>query len=211
MMKRAILRSCIVAGLMAMSGRQPQARSEEVGDVCSNSELMRSIRIIDAACHDLSGCDFESLGELERLEKSKLIEAWAHPDVAAVHVFFPTNVFDITQAYDWASIRDQLESLKYMTSIRDATLYVIGQASRTGSFDQNVALSRKRMQSVSLFIRDVLKVECRDVRGGYLGARFVQLATNDAKGFRLHPAAYRGDELVLNQAVHVFLVPCEIR
>ena len=181
------------------------------GAICDNAALMRSVRVIDSACHDLSGCDFDALNELNGLNREELLNAWADQEVSAVHIFFPTNVFDVTRAYDWDQVRDQLESLQYLTNTKAATLYVIGQASRKGTFDRNVALSRRRMQSVSLYIRDVLKIECHAVRGGYLGAKFIQLSKGDATRLRLHPDTFRRDELVLNQAVHVFVIPCRLR
>ncbi len=181
------------------------------GGICDNVQLMRSIRIIDSACHDISGCNFDALQELEQLDADRLLEAWASPEVGALHIFFPQSVYDVTLSHDWDEVRDHLESMKYLTATAQATIYVIGQASRTGSFDKNVHLSRKRMQSVSLYLRDVLKIECREIRGGYLGARFMQLRRRDAQRLKLHPNSYRGNELTLNQAVHVFVIPCRVR
>ena len=199
--------------LMAACTLAPLAPATEAAElgaaVCRNEALKRAVAIIDAACSELEGCNFEALKEIERIDRVPLLAALRDVAVSPVHIFFDTNVSDVTRSIDWAGNRDILGSYNFITNIEHGTMYVIGQASRVGSFDVNVKLSRDRMQSVLLYIRDVLKVKCHRIKGGYLGSEVFQLRLSDANALGVAPPQYRGDVQVLNQAVHVFVFPCE--
>ena len=197
---------CLLLALGASIGAAVASAIEP--DVCQNKALRRAIAIIDAACHDLSGCNFDSLRQIEGIRRPELLAALRDPNLYPVHVFFEANVSDVTQARDWSTKKDLLEGYQYITGIEQATVFVLGQASRTGGFDQNVKLSRERMQGILLYMRDHLRIKCRAIKGGYLGSDIFQLGLPDASALRLLPEEFRNDSLVLNQAVHVFIVPC---
>lgn len=177
--------------------------------VCENQALRRAIRVIASACHDLSGCDFDSLKQIDQISRPELLAALRDPNVYPVHIFFEANVSDVTRSRDWKTKKDHLAAYSYITGLEDGIVVVIGQASRTGSFDLNVRLSRERMQGVLLFLRDQLKIKCRSIKGGYVGSEIFQLSSVDASALRLLPEEFRNDPDVLNQSVHVFVYPCE--
>ncbi len=177
-------------------------------EVCNNEPLKRAVSIVAGACSELSGCNFEALREIDRINRPALLAALRDPAVLPVHVFYDMNVSDLTRSIGWSAKRDILGTYEYLTGIERATLFVLGQASDIGDFDTNVRLSRERMQGVLLYLRDVLKIKCVAIKGGYLGAKIFKLTPSDASALNIDPTEYRGDPNVLNQSVHVFVFPC---
>lgn len=176
--------------------------------VCKNETLLNAIRIVNRACNDVD-CNFESLKELNAgVDKSVLFSTLRNNDLKPVHLFFPEDVSDITRAFDWNTIkRSQLTSLRYDGS-EDAVVFVLGRASLTGEKEHNVRLSRERMASVLNYLKLELNMKCKAFRGAWLGNQILYLYESDAATLGISPQDWRSNVLVLNQAVHVFVVPC---
>jgi outer membrane protein OmpA-like peptidoglycan-associated protein len=127
----------------------------------------------------------------------------------AVHLFFPTGKAELIECFDWeTSKRSQLNTFRFLNNAERSTVYLIGRASVTGSVELNRQLSAARMQSVYNYLRYDLKIPCPNFRGAWMGKEILQFTFSDAAYLKLPPQEFRGDELVLNQAVHVFAVPC---
>ncbi len=177
--------------------------------VCSNTALLTAIRIIDGACTDLY-CDFSRLSELNsRVDKGALLKAFLDRDIQSIHLFFPSNQSSLASVFDWnTSKKDQLASLRYMNDPEDSIIYVLGRASITGTYDQNVGLSRDRMKAIMDYLKG-LGLPCHRFRGAWFGKTIQQFTTSDAAFVRIPSVDYRNDELILNQSVHVFVFPCK--
>jgi outer membrane protein OmpA-like peptidoglycan-associated protein len=177
--------------------------------VCDNVELRRAIRTIYDACNDIT-CDFSKLQELEDIDKSKLLAALRNPYLRPVHLFFPSGRTQLQETFDWRTTKQaQLDSVKLLDDPENTIVFVIGRASVTGNRDLNIRLSRERMLSVMDYLKNKLQVRCHKFKGGWLGKEYLQLTPSDATVLNLNGRDYRDDELVLNQAVHVFVFPCK--
>lgn len=175
---------------------------------CTNAVLMDAVAIIDQACTG-DHCEFLKLKELDALDKGALLAAMQHPDMKAVHLFYPSGKVDLKDVLDWGTIKKaQLDTLKYLDDPQNTVVYIIGQASTTGSASKNRLFSQARMQNILNYLKDDLMVNCHDVRGAYVGAEILQLAKSDATFLRIEENDFRKDGLILNQSVHVFVVPC---
>lgn len=207
------LRGCVV--LMAVGagtvlwGQTGSLSSKGSPVVCENADLRQAIRIIERACTDLS-CDFGKLRELDsRVDKPTLLAALRDPYLAPVHLFFPANESSVYGAFDWSTIKkSQVDSLAHLNDPENAVVFVLGRASQTGDYEHNKRLSRERMQSVLKYLKEDLRIRCSRFRGAWFGKEILQLARSDARHLNLEPDDYRQDELILNQAVHVFVFPC---
>jgi hypothetical protein len=176
--------------------------------VCDNQELRRAIRSIYDACNDIT-CDFSKLREIEDIPKGKLLAALNNPYLRPVHLFFPSGHTQLNDAFDWRTTKkDQLDTIKLLDDPDNTVVFVIGRASTTGDRDVNIRLSRERMLSVMHYIQFELRVRCHKFKGGWLGKEYLQLSRSDAALLNVESRDYRNDELVLNQAVHVFVFPC---
>jgi outer membrane protein OmpA-like peptidoglycan-associated protein len=179
--------------------------------ICDNVDILRAVRIIDEACIK-NFCDVEKLHELEFIKKSDLLRALSDPSLSPRHVFFPKGKTSLNEAFDWNTIKKtQLDSIADDTDPENSVLFIIGYASRTGSVETNIRLSRERMLSVYNYLVNVRHVRCKVIKGAWVGKSTLQLDGSDANLFNLYPRDYREDELVLNQAVHVFIYPCRDR
>lgn len=181
----------------------------EQPEVCSNSELLKAISIIEQAC-TREYCSFDLLRQLDsHVEKSVFLGALANPHLHSVHLFFPRNEASIEKVFDWnATKRDQLASLLLMDNPADSVIFVLGQASATGDAQHNRDLSYERMQSILRYLSDELVLSCGGYRVAWLGEEVMQLHLSDANFLHIAPQDYRGDEYILNQSVHVFVFPC---
>jgi len=185
---------------------------------CSNQALLEALRIIDRACKG-GQCDFDELRALDdRVGKREFLGALKNPELWATHVFFPANDFRLEDSFDWHSFkRDQVASLALMNKPESTAIFILGQASTTapeGSIngegdDFNRRKSWNRMQSMLSFLRDDLKLPCKDFRVGWFGREIMQLEVGDAAWLGIPGQDYRSDRNVLNQAVHVFAFPCK--
>ncbi len=178
--------------------------------VCDNPDLATVFEIIGEACtrHE---CDISILGELDsRIGRTQLLGALRNPDLRAVHLFFPMNRSSVEEIFDWGTIKfDQLDSLRYSVSRPEETVvFVIGKASAVGSIQHNRELSRDRARSVMSYIKETLPLPFHHVHGAWVGREVMQFGDSDARILNLEPNDFREDDLVLNQAVHVFLYPC---
>lgn len=141
--------------------------------------------------------------------RDALLAAFANKDLNAVHVFFPENKSELKDCFDWGTgKKSQLNTFQYLNRVEQSTIYLIGRASRTGTMDHNRKLSAARMQSVYNYLRYDLKVPCPRFRGAWMGKEILQFGLGEASFLKLNSREFRDDELVLNQAVHVFAVPC---
>lgn len=184
-------------------------------EVCENRELLDALRIVNSACsEDL--CNFSKLAELDSVvDREQFLIALSNPYLRAVHIFFPSNEYELFKAFDWWSIkRGQMSTLRSIDNPERAAVFIIGSASVTGALgdqgdDHNRRLSYSRMRGVLDYLRDELKIPCRDFRVGWLGREVLQLSASDATFLHVNPRDYRSDDYVLNQSVHVFVFPCK--
>lgn len=178
-------------------------------DVCSNQPLLEALRILHRACTPID-CNFTQLRVLDDPRyRDALLAAFANRDLNAVHVFFPTALSEVQDCFDWqTSKRSQLNTFNFLNNAERSTVYLIGRASVTGSIEFNRKLSAARMQSVHRYLRFDLKIPCPNFRGAWMGKEILQFTLSDASYLKLQPQEFRNDELILNQAVHVFAVPC---
>jgi len=184
-------------------------------EVCYNSELTKAIDIISNACNEYE-CDASSLRQLDtRVKKPLLLTALRDPQLRPVHIFFdhdqpaPDGTIGVALHWDlWK--RDHVGTLQSIDA-KNSIVFIIGQASRTGTFDYNFRLSQRRMEVVVNYLKNVLHVQCQSFRGGWLGNDIFQLTLADADFLGIPAREYDNDELKLNQAVHVFVYPCADR
>lgn len=204
--RRTFLRTLAYAGLAAHVC--PNAFAAQA-DVCSNQPLIDALRILHRACTPIN-CNFTTLRILDDLRyRDALLAAFANRDLNAVHLFFPTNRSEVQDCFDWeVSKKSQLNTFRYLNNAERSTVYLIGRASLTGSIDHNRRLSAARMQSVHHYLRFDLQIPCPNFRGAWMGKEILQFTFSDASYLKLPPREFRDDELVLNQAVHVFAIPC---
>ncbi len=201
------LRVAIIAVLVFLAGRA-EIYSYERPPVCDNRELRRAMRSIYDACNDVT-CDFSKLRELQDIDKSKLLAALSNPYLRPVHLFFPSGRTALEESFDWRTTKkDQLDAIRFIDDPANTIVFVVGRASATGDRDMNIRISRERMISVLDYIENRLNVRCHKFKGGWLGKEYLQLSRSDAAYLHLESRDYRNDELVLNQAVHVFVFPC---
>lgn len=198
-----------VALAMLLSGSATTGKG--ASGICDNIDILRAVRIIDEACQE-SFCDSSKLHELEYIKKSDLLRALSDPSLSPRHIFFPKGKTSLNDAFDWNTIKkSQLDSIADDTDPEHSVLFIIGYASRTGSVETNIRLSRERMLSVYHYLLDERHVRCKTIKGAWVGKTTLQLDQSDANLFSLYPRDYREDDLVLNQAVHVFIYPCSDR
>jgi hypothetical protein len=211
-MSRLKKTSVAVAVLFCMTAYSAGAETPESGwpRVCKNPELLKAIRIIDSACSEIK-CDAATLQQLDtRVDKPTLLAALRDEDLNPIHIFFESGQSELHGgALHWSEWkRDQVASLKFMSDPTNAVVFVLGQASVSGSNQHNFELSQRRMISVMRYIQDVLKIKCRAFHGGWLGEDIFQLTPSDARVLNIDPSDFDSDELKLNQAVHIFVFPC---
>ncbi len=178
--------------------------------VCSNRELSAVFKIISRACtrHE---CDISKLGELDSdIERVQLLGTLRNPDLRPIHLFFPSNEDSVDGIFDWNSQKkSQLDAIRFAVSSPEETVvFVLGKASRTGTISHNRELSRDRSRSVIRYIKSSLDLPFHHIHGAWVGREVLQFSDSDARTLNLEPQDYRKDDLVLNQAVHVFLYPC---
>jgi outer membrane protein OmpA-like peptidoglycan-associated protein len=126
-----------------------------------------------------------------------------------VHIFFPSGKTRLTDAFDWTTTKEgQLRTISNLNNPDETIIFIIGYASQTGDEGLNVRISRDRMYSVYFYLKNVLGVKCKSIKGAWVGKTILQLQESDASLLGLTQRDYRGDPLVLNQAVHVFIYPC---
>lgn len=199
--------SSLMAGLLALIAVTHDARAASAG-ICQNVDLLNAVRIIDTACTP-QFCDPAKLKELENVTRSDLLRALRDPQLMPVHIFFPSGKRKLNEAYDWATIKeDQLRTISDLNNPSETTIFIIGYASNTGDDAMNVNLSRDRMYAVYFYLKNVLKVKCKLIKGAWVGKTVLQLHESDAQLLNLVARDYRSDPLILNQAVHVFIYPC---
>jgi hypothetical protein len=179
--------------------------------VCNNQELIKAVRIIDNAC-DQVDCDFRELAQLDRnVDKASLLAALTNRDLSPVHLFFPEGKFALQDAFDWDTTkRAHLDRLRYIDRPEDVVVFVLGRASVTGDPMANRDLSWKRMRGVLTHIKSLLQNRCRHFKGAWFGEEILYLEPEDASLLGLRDHEWRNSQLVLNQAVHVFVFPCRI-
>jgi hypothetical protein len=207
MVRAQVLKVALLSVVVVFAGRT-NIYTYQRPPVCANVELRRAIRSINDACTDIT-CDFSKLRELDDIDKGKLLAALRNPYLRPVHLFFPKGQTQLSDAFDWRTTKkDQLDSIKYIDDPDNTIVFVIGRASATGNRDVNIRLSRERMLSVMDYVRNHLQVKCHKFKGGWLGKDYLQLSRSDATLLNVESRDYREDELILNQAVHVFVFPC---
>jgi hypothetical protein len=221
----SVLLSLLFIGQSGMRRVSPahSKRIPESGwpEVCYNATLKDAIDIIDSACNEYE-CDASTLKQLDtRVKKPLLLTALRDPQLRPIHIFFNKNeprsakgkrrAENIDVALHWSAWKhDQVETLTKIDP-RNSVVYVIGQASKTGSYDYNYRLSQRRMQVVIDYLKKQLHVECQSFRGGWLSNNIFQLTAADADFLDIKTREYDNDEDKLNQAVHVFVFPCADR
>lgn len=207
MMNRVIWRVVVVAvAAFFTSGGQPRAATPM--GICENADLLNAVRIIDGAC-SAEFCDAQKLREIENVNRGDLLRALRDPFLMPVHIFFPANKTRLNEAFDWETIKqDQLRTISSLNDPKETVIFIIGYASSTGEEGMNVRLSRDRMYGVYFYLKNVLGVKCRYIKGAWVGKTILQLHESDAPLLGLSPRDYRDDPLILNQAVHVFIYPC---
>jgi outer membrane protein OmpA-like peptidoglycan-associated protein len=199
--------SSLVAGTIALVAAKYDAHAAPPG-ICQNVDLLNAVRIIDSACTP-QFCDPAKLKELENVTRSDLLRALRDPQLMPVHIFFPAGKRKLTDAFDWATIKeDQLRTISDLNDPEHTTIFIIGYASKTGDEAMNVGLSRDRMYAVYFYLKNVLKVKCKLIKGAWVGKTVLQLHESDAQILNLVARDYRSDPLILNQSVHVFIYPC---
>jgi hypothetical protein len=125
-----------------------------------------------------------------------------------LHFFFRTGKSSFDDILNRGRAEEQLRSLKFLSDPENAVIYVIGQASKPGSIEDNFLLSQARMKTVMEYLERTLRVKCFDMRGGWVGEEVFQLDSVDASRMGIEPAEYEGNSQILNQAVHIFVFPC---
>lgn len=198
---------CCLVVLLSVPGQA--VALEDPPQVCSNAELLKAIEIIEEACGEFT-CDISKLMELDtRIDKPTLFGALRNPHLAPVHLFYPMNHSDIEDAFDWETLKkEQLESLKFVADPMSTIVYVLGRASRTGNREYNIQLSRDRALGVLKHIQSEVEKDFIHFHGAWVGKEVLQLQRSDARLLNLEPQDFREDDLVMNQAVHVFVFPC---
>ena len=204
---RLAFRTAVLAALTSLL-ISTSGTGQDTPGICNNVDMLRAVRIIDQACRD-SFCDSTKLHEIEGIQKSDLLRALSDPSLSPRHIFFPSGKTALKDSFDWGTIkRSQLDSIADISNPNQAVVFIIGYASITGSAAKNVRLSRERMESVYDYLQNVRHVRCRKIKGAWVGNTTLQLDKSDATLFNLFPRDYRNDNLILNQAVHVFIYPC---
>ncbi len=200
--------ACVMCLVFLLGSSALHAQQEPT--VCQNRALRAAISIIEEACTPVT-CDFARLRDIDSLDKAALLAALGDRELHPVSLFFPLNEDSAVGAFDWKTIKhSQLETLKFITNINRAAIFVIGRASTIGNNDANRLLSINRMRSVMAYIQNELNITCRVFYGGYLGAEIFQLGLSDAAHLGIAPVDFRNDQFILNQSVHVFVLPCEL-
>lgn len=197
--------------LLLLLPARPAVAQHTRSPVCSNAALIDAVKIIDSACSPDGGCRPDILSQLDsRVDKPSLMVALRHPALAAVHLFFPSGRTRVGDILDWQTLkRDQLGTFRFIDDPAATPIFILGRASRTGSVGLNWALSRDRVEAVRRYLRQVVCPTCTDIRTGYLGKETLRLFRSDARLLNLEPQDYRqDDDLILNQSVHVFVLPC---
>jgi hypothetical protein len=193
----------IVLTCAAAAGQQPA--------VCADKFLLAAVRTIDRACVE-AGCDFSKLRAIETLPRADLLTALRDPYLTPVHIFFPSDERELSNAFDWTTgKKDQLDTLR-AASGNGGVVFILGKASVTGEVgtvgDQhNRLLSIDRMKSVKKYLETSLHIECH-FKGGYFGREVFQLDPSDARLLNVEPNDFRNDPLILNQSVMIFVYPC---
>ncbi|HEX3071011.1 MAG TPA: hypothetical protein VHX14_20755 [Thermoanaerobaculia bacterium] len=182
--------------------------------ICENETLASAVRVIDSAC-GAGDCNPETLRQLDKIDRSKLIAAMRSAELYPTHIFFPPDQFAVAAAIDWkAGKDDQLSTFVTNVDRKRSTVYIIGQASITGPSTPvenrryNFKLSRQRMAAVMGYLESELHLKCFAIKGGFLGNDIFQLTESDAGNLRIPASDYHNDPLILNQAVHIFAYPC---
>lgn len=207
-MKGMRLAVAVMATLIMMFAPATELLADDP-PVCSNRALRRAIRTINDACTDIS-CNFDKLKELENIDKASLLDSLRNPYLRPVHLFFPANKTRLDDAFDWRTTKKaQLDGIRLMDDPENSIVFVIGRASVTGDRDHNIKLSRARMMSVMDYVKYELRVPCHEFKGGFLGKEYLQMSLSDAGHLYINELDFRKDELILNQAVHVFVFPCK--
>jgi hypothetical protein len=207
MQKQLVAISCLV--LLVFSW--PSLGEGPPSGICDNADLLQAVRVIDGAC-SAEFCDPKKLSEIENVNRGDLLRALRDPYLMPVHIFFPSGKTRLDDAFDWATIKqDQLRTISNLNNPDETVIFIIGYASRTGGEGMNVNLSRDRMYSVYFYLKNVLGVKCKAIKGAWVGKTILQLQESDAPLLGLTARDYRSDPLVLNQAVHVFIFPCASR
>jgi outer membrane protein OmpA-like peptidoglycan-associated protein len=177
--------------------------------VCRNEPLLEALRVLHRACTPLN-CDFSELRLLDdQRYRIPILAALTNHELNPVNIFFPRNKTELHDAFDWETRKQaQLGTFNYINDAKIATVYMIGRASVTGSDRLNRQLSAARMASVYDYLKNDLRIPCPTFRGAWMGREILQFNDSDAAYMGIPTQDYRGDVLVLNQAVHVFAVPC---
>lgn len=206
----ALLGQCLVLFLFCAN-----AYADPDPEVCSNVELLNALRIVNSACTEET-CDFSKLEKLDAVvDREQFLTALSNPHLRAVHIFFPSNEYELSRAFDWLSTKSgQISTLRAIDNPERSAVFVIGSASVTGAEgkrgdDHNRKLSYSRMQGVLEYLKEDLRIECKDFRVGFLGREIMQLSVSDGSFLKINSRDYRNDEYVLNQSVHVFVFPCK--
>lgn len=180
-------------------------------EICHNKELLEAMRIINRACSQ-EGCSVEALKELNStsVNKEKLMGALRNPYLFPVHIFFPANKTDLSEAYDWEiAKKNQLATISYLQAPSDSVIYVIGRASTLGNRKFNQKLSQMRTRSVLDYLQNKLKIKCGGFQAAWLGQDALQLSASDANTLNLNSKDYRNSMQILNQSVELFVFPCK--
>lgn len=188
---------------------RPQKAEVSQPEVCSNQELSKAIRVIRAACNDVT-CNPQLLKEIDTgVDKSTLLFALRSPHLLPVHIFFPIGETELSKAFDWPTIKkEQLDTIRFLENPGNTLIFILGRASTVGNFDKNVLISQRRAESVKSYIQNNLKVNCKAFHGAWLGETIFQWDISDAAFMNIPTRDYRASEMVLNQSVHVFAFPC---
>lgn len=205
MMNRTLFKVAVIA-IMALS--YATNVSPATPGICENVDLLNAVRIIDSACTP-EFCNPAKLREIESVTRSDLLRALRDPRLMPVHIFFPSGKAALSDAFDWPTIKeDQLKTIANLDNPEETSIFIIGYASKTGDEATNVSLSRDRMYAVYFYLKNVLKVKCKFIKGAWVGKTILQLHESDAQLLNLVARDYRNDPLILNQSVHVFIYPC---
>lgn len=193
-----------------VEGQDAGGRDEDRAPVCDNAALKEVFDLISTACRT-GECDPKILAQLDsRVNRGQLLGILRNRELSGVHLFFPSNRDEVTNIFDWTvSKSQQLESLRYAVSRPEETVvYVVGKASTTGTFEHNRQLSRERARSVGAWIQSNIRLPFHHIHYAWTGEEYLQFNFSDARSLNLEPQDFRSDDLILNQAVHVFIYPC---
>ena len=200
------MRTLVVSLLLLAAS--PSAHSQ---DVCANPTLFEFFQILGAAC-ETGECDPSVMAEIDdRVDRAKLLGALRNPALSPVHLFFPSARYRLDDSFDWSSDKaDQLASIEGALngSHENAIVYVIGKASRVGDPETNIRLSRERARGVVDYMRTHVSDRFHHYHTAWAGDEGLQFTHSHARILNLEPRDFRDDDLVLNQAVHVFVYPC---